>query len=144
MATKKDQTQDQPEPDAVGEAVRAVDVSGDERDDFIIANRYSPEREAAMRAYRESFAQNSPGRMAATRSVFAPVEVFQPHTGGETTVFDPAEHTIAEVEVFADENPGLVQALLEVEQAQDEPRVTLVEKLEHRLAQGQASADDGG
>jgi hypothetical protein len=131
MATKKQDQQGQQDP--VGEAVEAVEMSAEDRDDFVIANRFSPEREAAMRAYRREFAQNQPGRMAATRSVFAPVEVSQPRQGGDVVQpFDPAEHTVAEVEAFADDHPELVPALLEVERAQDEPRKTLLEGLERR------------
>jgi hypothetical protein len=133
---KKDQDQESVDP--VGAAVENVDMLGSQRDDFVIENRYSPEREAAMRAYRQSFQTDAPGRMAATRSVFAPVDVSQPRQGGDAIVFDPAEHTIPEVEEFAADHPELVGALLEVERAQDKPRVTLVEALEKR----QASAEE--
>lgn len=131
-------TKDQPEsPDPVGEAVAGTNLSAEATEDFVLKNRFSPQREAAMKAYREQARQV----YTPSPSQFVPADVatgamFQPPPGGPGVVqFDVLNSTIAEAEVFLDDHddqPELVAAALEAEQASESPRKGMVEMLERR------------
>jgi hypothetical protein len=118
--TKKDQP-----ADPVGD----VDMSAEERDAFVLKNRYSPEREAVMRAHREA----ALAREALPSSAWTPEGVRQPRRGEVTTDFSPADHTIAEIEEYVEAHPDHAEAILEAEQAGEQPRVGVVEAMERRL-----------
>lgn len=136
---RTDQPNDQPRVDAAREAVTGVSMSTEQRNEFVVANRFSPEREAVQRAYRESFSADV--NQTLDRPRLAGPEVNMPV--GEDQVpagFDVESMTVSELEAFADDHPQLVGAILEAEQARDHVRKGVVEAMERRQA-ADAGAD---
>jgi hypothetical protein len=119
----------------------ATGMEPEQRHNFVMANRYSPERAAVMQAHYE--ANQASGRDAnlAQQTPSLSGAVSMPIGEDQVPSVDVESMTVDQVEQFADEHPELVADILEAEQAREHPRSTLIEAMEKRQRAVEGSAE---
>lgn len=115
----------------------ASGMSPEERSAFVLEHRYSPEREAIMKAHyaahNTATAENAPAdRPSLSGAVSMPIAEDQ------VPSVDVEGMTVDQVEEFADKHPELVADILEAEQAREHPRKGVVEAMEKRQRAAEA------